>query len=196
MKSSINEQRIIGTREAVAKGCSVERVFQNSQENTSARAFLNKVAGLKPVALLKKRLWPRCFPVNFAKFLRTPFIVEHLRWLLLGPFLGYQSTWCFIRNAAFSRMNIIFFGDAGDAILRFIYSGQGHLCFFALGGQCRACNTCAYIQKIPYFHAFFDKDHPLSFSAHIIFSEKIKNIFSDITSQSVEILCYFPIFYP
>ena len=24
-------------------------------------------------ALLKKRLWYRCFPVNFAKFLRTPF---------------------------------------------------------------------------------------------------------------------------
>ena len=24
-----------------------------------------------------------CFPVNFAKFLRTPFLKEHLRWLLL-----------------------------------------------------------------------------------------------------------------
>ena len=33
--------------------------------------FLNKVAGLKPATLLKKRLWHRCFPVNFAKFLRT-----------------------------------------------------------------------------------------------------------------------------
>ena len=26
-----------------------------------------------PATLLKKRLWHRCFPVNFAKFLRTPF---------------------------------------------------------------------------------------------------------------------------
>ena len=25
----------------------------------------------------------RCFPVNFAKFLRTPFFIEHLWWLLL-----------------------------------------------------------------------------------------------------------------
>ena len=25
------------------------------------------------VTLLKKTLWHRCFPVNFAKFLRTPF---------------------------------------------------------------------------------------------------------------------------
>ena len=24
--------------------------------------------------LLKKRLWQRCFPVNFAKFFRTPFL--------------------------------------------------------------------------------------------------------------------------
>ena len=30
-----------------------------------------------------KRLWRRCFPVNFVKFLRTPFLTEHLRWLLL-----------------------------------------------------------------------------------------------------------------
>ena len=29
---------------------------------------------LRPAALLKKRLWQRCFPVNFAKFLRTPFL--------------------------------------------------------------------------------------------------------------------------
>ena len=40
--------------------------------------FFNKVAGLRPAALLKKRLWHRCFPVNFAKFLRTPFFTEHL----------------------------------------------------------------------------------------------------------------------
>ena len=33
-----------------------------------------KVAGLRPATLLKKRLWHSCFPVNFAKFLRTPFL--------------------------------------------------------------------------------------------------------------------------
>ena len=36
--------------------------------------FFNKVAGLMPATLLKKRLWHSCFPVNFAKFLRTPFL--------------------------------------------------------------------------------------------------------------------------
>ena len=46
--------------------------------------FLNKVVCLRPATLLKKRLWHRCFPVNFTKFLRTPFSTEHPRWLLLA----------------------------------------------------------------------------------------------------------------
>ena len=33
--------------------------------------------------LLKKRLWHRCFPVNFAKFLRTPFLQNTSGLLLL-----------------------------------------------------------------------------------------------------------------
>ena len=37
----------------------------------------------------KKRLWHRCFLENFAKFLRTPFLIEHFWWLLLN-FLGLQ----------------------------------------------------------------------------------------------------------
>ena len=45
--------------------------------------FFNKVADLRPATLLKKRLLERCFPVKFAKFLRTPFLTEHLCWLLL-----------------------------------------------------------------------------------------------------------------
>ena len=35
--------------------------------------FLNKVFGWRPAILLKKRLYYRCFPVNFSKLLRTPF---------------------------------------------------------------------------------------------------------------------------
>ena len=45
--------------------------------------FFNKVTGLGPAALFKKRLRHRCFPVNFAKFLRTTFFKEHLQRLLL-----------------------------------------------------------------------------------------------------------------
>ena len=50
--------------------------------------FFNKVAGLRPATLLKRRLWHRCFPVNFAKFLRTPFITEQLRSVKKESFLN------------------------------------------------------------------------------------------------------------
>ena len=43
----------------------------------------------RPATLFKKRLWQRCFPVNFAKFLRAPFFIEHLWWLLLKPWICY-----------------------------------------------------------------------------------------------------------
>ena len=45
--------------------------------------FLNKIAGLRLLILLKKRLWHKCFPVNFVKYLRIPIFIEHLWWLLL-----------------------------------------------------------------------------------------------------------------
>ena len=44
---------------------------------------VNFVKFLRPATLLKKRLWHRCFPVNFVKFLRASFLEERLRWLLL-----------------------------------------------------------------------------------------------------------------
>ena len=46
--------------------------------------FFNKVAGLRPAILFKKRLWHRCFPLNFAKIFKNTFFTEHLRWLLLN----------------------------------------------------------------------------------------------------------------
>ena len=53
---------------AVTRRCSVKNAFlkisQNSHENIS----------IKTSVLLKKRLRCRCFPVNFSKFLRTPFL--------------------------------------------------------------------------------------------------------------------------
>ena len=56
--------------------------------------FFNKVAGLRPAILLKKRLWHRCFPVNFAKFLRTPFLQNTSGRLLLFIFLECLAPFC------------------------------------------------------------------------------------------------------
>ena len=64
--------------------------------------FFNKVAGPRPAILLKKRLSHRYFPVNFAKFLRTPFFIEHFWWLLLNIrfssemyFTNLDNAWSF-----------------------------------------------------------------------------------------------------
>ena len=59
--------------------CSVRKgVLRNLTKFTGTHLcqslFFNKVAALKPAALLKRRLWHRRFPVNFAKFLRTLFL--------------------------------------------------------------------------------------------------------------------------
>ena len=40
-------------------------------------SLFNKVAGLG-LLLYQKEAWHRRFHVNFAKFLRTPFLTEHL----------------------------------------------------------------------------------------------------------------------
>ena len=60
-------------------------ISENSQENTCARvSFL--VPGLRPATLLKKKLWCRCFTVNFAKFLRKLFLQDTSVWLLLASY--------------------------------------------------------------------------------------------------------------
>ena len=63
--------------EAATAGVLLKKVVlktsQNLQEGTFARSFfIDKVAG-KPATLLKKRLWHRCFPVNFEKSLKKTF---------------------------------------------------------------------------------------------------------------------------
>ena len=54
------------------------------RKNLCQSLVFNKVAGPRPATLLKKRLWHSCFPVNFAKFLRTPFLQNTSGRLLLA----------------------------------------------------------------------------------------------------------------
>ena len=71
--------------EAVVRRYSVKKVFlkfRKTHRKASGLSF-NNVVALRPTTLLKKRLRHRHFPMNFAKLLRTPFITDHLRWLLL-----------------------------------------------------------------------------------------------------------------
>ena len=54
--------------------------------------FFNKVA--RPATLLKKRIWHRFFPVDFAKFLATPFYgtpLDDCFWQTIGQKLGKKE---------------------------------------------------------------------------------------------------------
>ena len=67
----------------------VLRNFAKFAEKQLCRSlFFIKVAG---ATLLKKRLCHMCFAMNFVKFLKTPFLSEHLWWLFLviNSILGF-----------------------------------------------------------------------------------------------------------
>ena len=71
-----NYQKVSYNCMAITRRKGVLRNFAKFTRKYLCQSLLfNKVAGL--------RLWHRCFPVNFAKFLRTLFSIEHLWWLLL-----------------------------------------------------------------------------------------------------------------
>ena len=74
----------IDFRNRDARRCSLFlKILQNIQENTSARSsYLIKLLKI-PATLLKKRVRHRCFPINFAKFLRTAFLQSTSEQLLL-----------------------------------------------------------------------------------------------------------------
>ena len=65
-------------KEAVTRSVPKKKLFFKSFAKFTEKIlcqglFFNKVTGLRPANLLKKRIWHRCFPVSFAKFLRAPF---------------------------------------------------------------------------------------------------------------------------
>ena len=57
--------------------------FRKFHQKKAGLEFLfKKDEGPQSCNLIKKRLQHRCFPVKFAKFIRTPFSTVHLGWLL------------------------------------------------------------------------------------------------------------------
>ena len=68
------------------------KIFLVQWHATYLSVFSRNV-GNRPVTLFKKRLSYRYFPVNFVKFLRTPFLTEQLWWLLLDM-LGVVACNC------------------------------------------------------------------------------------------------------
>ena len=68
------------------------KISQNSQENTCAWVSCR----WRPATLSKIRLWHRCFPVNFTKFVKNTFLAEHLR--ITAPVITYCCSLCSTSN--------------------------------------------------------------------------------------------------
>ena len=86
------------------QSCSVRKdVFRKFAKSTgkhlSQSLFFYKIVSVRSATFLKKRLWHRCFPVNFVKILRTQFFTEHLQWLLLNIVNGYELSIIFSKNS-------------------------------------------------------------------------------------------------
>ena len=80
------------------KSCSL-KISQTSQENRP-----------QPATSLKKILWHRCVPVNFAKILRTPFLQNTSGPLLLTA--CRFSIWEMIDNLLFTTFKATFQGSS------------------------------------------------------------------------------------
>ena len=98
------------------------KISQNSQE--------------KACNFIKKRLWHRCFLVNFAKFLRTPFFTEHPAYF---AFYSFAICWNFQNG--------------------FIKLRQHHLFSWSWSHKTMTCsssfNSCVLNKKVQ--HALIDK---------------------------------------
>ena len=69
----------------------VLRIFTKfTRKYLSQNLFFNKLC-LRPATLLNKRLWHRCFPVNFTKLLGTPFWQNISGPLLLFIYLALEK---------------------------------------------------------------------------------------------------------
>ena len=83
MREICSKRKVKNTaRGAVCKKVFLE-VSKIHRKRPAPESLFNKVASLRPATLLKKRLWHRCFPVTFVKFLTTPFLQNTSGRLLL-----------------------------------------------------------------------------------------------------------------
>ena len=83
--------------------------------------FLIKLQAWRTI--IKKKLQHRCFPVKFAKFIKTPFLTEHLQWLLqskvdIQPHHGKYVP-CKVRKI---YLPILFFQSSGSTFMTNLFS--------------------------------------------------------------------------
>ena len=76
-----NREKKSHKTEAVTRKYSIKKMFLEilmfTEKHLCQSLVFNKFAG-RACNFIKKGLSYSCFPVNFAKFLRTPFLTKHL----------------------------------------------------------------------------------------------------------------------
>ena len=108
--------------------------------------------------LLKRSFWQRCFPVNFTKFLKTPFFTEHLRWLLLCFQITNhkfrQHNWRYFKDDSVKALN----GFVSKCFVLVFFRSMFLLLIFHHGLHIRWCNLCAKIDiKVELMQNVFGK---------------------------------------
>ena len=88
---------------SVKKGV-LRKFWKFTGKHLCQKVYFNTVGAHRPATLLKKSLWHRCFPVNFAKFLTASFLRNTSgRLLLLFP---HKSAY-FSNNSHNAYKNVI-----------------------------------------------------------------------------------------
>ena len=91
-------------------------------KHLSQSLFFNEVASLRPAALLKERLWYRCFSMNFSKFLRTSISKNICEGLLLVA--GWWTAEIYYFYLVLFTLTSLWLG-----FFSFIYDFFIHICF-------------------------------------------------------------------
>ena len=93
---SVRLSRSEAATRAVLRKVVLRNFAKSSRNHLWQSLFFDKVVGLKPATLLKKRLWHRPSPLNFVKYLRTPFfyrtplVAASARYRWLGSSSSFQ----------------------------------------------------------------------------------------------------------
>ena len=109
------------------KRCS-QKLYKIRRKTPMQESLFNKVGGLKPATLLKKRLLHRCFSVNFVKFLRTLFSQNTFGrlLLLLGRFMQFCRLHAEIetRKFMFSKPSFLEYCECSAFALQLLLSAN------------------------------------------------------------------------
>ena len=133
--------------------------------------FCRKVVLENFAKFTEKHLW--CFAVNFAKFLRTSFFIEHVRWLLLRVIIFCHLYICIIVGMLLTVSNILMqstcFHDIRTQIF-YLWQLRQKKIFFLVWTTYSSLNLDYIVGSVQKFNDFIG-DH--SFSTFAKFSEKL-----------------------